>query len=340
MAITVLVRSTTRGEAAPAGVAGQSSAATGARLTFDGMQSVVLGRGASCDVRLPDASVSHRHASLRAQGADLVLHDEGSTNGTFVGGVRIAPRTSRIVRSGDLVRLGRVWIEVRVDQSPVTRDAGAATRDVALALVSQALAAMGVDQTARLRVVEGRDQGQTLVLAEEGRTYTVGRSAECDLPIADADASREHARVVRRGAVVSVLDLGAKNGTWLGDARLSPDREAIWRPALMVRIGRTVLALEEPVGDALARIESAADEAMPEDEAPAPPASTASPAPATNVEREPATAAPVAVVPVQAGPAAPRPSRTGWSTTDLTVMAAALGVLALSIAGLVWLLRG
>jgi pSer/pThr/pTyr-binding forkhead associated (FHA) protein len=325
MPITVLVRSTTSGQA---------------RLTFDGMQSVVLGRGASCDVRLPDASVSHRHASLRAQGMDFVLVDEGSSNGTFVGGVRVAPRTSRIVRSGDMVRLGRVWIELRVDQSPVTRDVGSATREVALALVSQALAAMGTDLTAKVRVLEGRDQGLALALTEEGRTYTLGRGAECDLPIADGDASREHAHVVRRGAEVRVRDLGAKNGTWLGEATLPSDRDVAWRPALMLRIGRTVLALEEPVGDALARIESVPDEPIEDDEIAPPPApSTPAVEAPSNVAREPASAAPMAVVPTQ--PAAPRERpRAGWAPADLMVMAAAIGVLALSIAGLIYLLRG
>jgi pSer/pThr/pTyr-binding forkhead associated (FHA) protein len=333
MPITVLVRSTTSGEV---------------RLTFDGMQRVVLGRGASCDVRLPDSSVSHRHASLRAQGNDFVLLDEGSTNGTFVGGVRVAPRTSRIVRSGDMVRLGRVWIELRLDQSPVTRDAGAATRDMALALVSQALAAMGVDQTAKLRVVEGRDQGVTLALTEEGRVYTLGRGPDCDLPIADSDASREHAHVVRRGMAVTVRDLGGKNGTWLGEVPVGADREAVWRPALMVRIGRTVLALEEPVGDALSRIESAPDEPVPEQEIVAPPPPTLasaveSPENDARLEREKPTAAPMAVLPVQTSTrarAVGKRSRSRWSAVDRMVMAAAIGVLALSIAGLVWLLRG
>jgi len=325
MPITVLVRSATSGEA---------------RLTFDGMQTVVLGRGASCDVRLPDASVSHRHASLRAQGTDFVLFDEGSSNGTFVGGVRVAPRTSRIVRSGDTVRLGRVWIELRVDQSPVTRDVGSATREVALSLVSQALAEMGTDLTMKLRVLEGRDQGLTLALAEEGRTYTLGRGPECDLPIADADASREHAHVARRGAEVRVRDLGAKNGTWLGEAALPADRDVVWRQALMLRIGRTVLALEEPVGDALARIESGPDEPIPADEtvAPPPPSSPAAEAPGP-VAREPANAAPMADVPTEVAPPKKR-ARSGWAPADLMVMAAAIGVLALSIAGLIYLLRG
>jgi pSer/pThr/pTyr-binding forkhead associated (FHA) protein len=325
MPITVLVRTTTGGES---------------RLTFDGMQSVVLGRGASCDVRLPDASVSHRHASLRAQGMDFVLVDEGSSNGTFVGGVRVAPRTSRIVRSGDMVRLGRVWLELRVDQSPVTRDAGSATREVALALVSQALAAMGTDLTAKLRVLEGRDQGTLLPLAVEGQTYTLGRGPECDLPIADGDASREHAHVVRRSTEVTVRDLGAKNGTWLGEAALPADREIVWRPALMLRIGRTVLALEEPVGDALARIESGPDEPIPDDEPVAPPApSTPAVEAPRSVVRQPASAAPMAVVPMQPATPKKRP-RAGWAPADLMVMAAAIGVLALSIAGLIYLLRG
>jgi len=197
-------------------------AAPYARMTFDSTQRVVIGRGAGSDVRLPDASVSLRHATLRAQGSDFIVLDEGSTNGTFIGKVRIAPRTSRIVRSGDLVRVGRIWIELRIDQSPVTRDVAAATRDLALALVSQAMRAQGADFTLKIHVVEGRDQGATLPLAEEGRLYVVGRGPDCALALADSDVSREHVRLARRGSGVLVRDLGTKNGTWIGDARALP----------------------------------------------------------------------------------------------------------------------
>ena len=37
-----------------------------------------------------------------------IVVDEASTNGTFVGPVRLPPHTPRIVRSGDLIRLGRI----------------------------------------------------------------------------------------------------------------------------------------------------------------------------------------------------------------------------------------
>jgi pSer/pThr/pTyr-binding forkhead associated (FHA) protein len=311
-------------------------------LTFDGMQRVVIGRGPGSDVRLPDPSVTHRHATLRAQGGDFVLFDEGSTNGTFVGSVPIAPQTSRIVRSGDKVRVGRLWLGIRIDATAVTRDVATATRDLALALVARTLEARGADTTLRVTVMEGPDQGATLALQEEGREYLIGRGPQCDLPLADPDASREHAAVVRRGAAATLRDLGGKNGTRLGEARIEAGRETAWRPSLMVRMGRTVLALEEPVASALAEAESVTDEEMPPE---APPA--AAPEPAADglvrgrsaADAPPPTEGPSGAQAPGPGPKRPVARRGRWSIMDLVVMSTALAILGLSLAGLAWLLR-
>jgi pSer/pThr/pTyr-binding forkhead associated (FHA) protein len=332
MPITVIVRSKTGDETA--------------RLTFDAAARVVIGRGAGSDVRLPDPAVSHRHATLRLQGTDFAVVDEGSTNGTFVGGVRVAPRTSRILRSGSTVRVGHVALEVLIDQNPVTRDLAMATRDLALALVSQAMNEIGADPTTRVRVVEGRDQGAVLPLAEEGRECTIGRGAGCDLPLADADASREHMRVVLRDGQVYVRDLGTKNGTWLGEVALAGDRETLWRSHQMIRIGRTVLGLEEPVSEALARIETAADENMPEAASPPPAAGANAPtgaekaAPVLSEEGERALLANGGGRSEPAKPKRAANDGAGWSIADGLVMTAALVILVLSLAGMVWLLRG
>ncbi len=329
MPITVIVRAGTPSDA---------------RLTFDGNQRVVIGRGAGSDVRLPEASVSHRHATLRAQGADFVVVDEGSSNGTYVGEVRVAPHTSRIVRSGDRVRVGRIWLELRLEAAPSTRDVAAATRELALALVADAMAKAGTDPTLRVRVVEGPDAGAALPLAEGGRAYLVGRGPHCDLVLADADASREHVQVAIRDGAVSVRDLGGKNGTFLGEGRVPSDREVPWRPATMVRVARSVLALEDPVGLALSELERAPDEPLPEGEAPRSPDAPApaavdpsEPAPSGTTAGPPAPAAPVVAVAVKA---AARKRESRWSLADKLVMAAAVVVLALSLGGLVWLLRG
>src|SRR5215510_1087897 len=119
MALTIVIRS---GD-------GQTPAA----ITFDAPR-VVIGRGEGCEVRLPDPSVSHRHASIRQRGSEYIVMDEGSTNGTFVGPVRLAAQAPRVLRSGDLVRVGRVWLEVCIEQVPPTENAPLATCEMALAL--------------------------------------------------------------------------------------------------------------------------------------------------------------------------------------------------------------
>jgi pSer/pThr/pTyr-binding forkhead associated (FHA) protein len=318
-------------------------------LTLDGSR-IVIGRGAGSEVRLPDVSVSHRHASIRVSGSEYVLVDEGSTNGTVVGGVRLSPHTPRALRSGDLVRIGRVWLEVRFDQKPPTRDVSGATRDIALALVADAMALMGDDVVPRVRVVEGADMGATLPLAEEGRVYLVGRAAEIDLPLEDAEASRQHLQIVRRGNAVLVRDLGSKNPAQLGGTPLSSDRDAPWRGQAVIRIGATVLALEEPVAAALAELEQADDEPVALGDAPPPPsprgegegdareASSSKPEVAPSPSAR--TAAPVASPPALENTVKlKRPRRRRWSGTDFAVVIAALGVIALSAAGLYWLLR-
>jgi Protein of unknown function (DUF3662)/FHA domain len=64
-------------------------------LTVDGHEypvtsrRVVLGRSRECDIRVPDANVSRRHAELRQEGATFWIVDLDSTNGTEVNGRRV-----------------------------------------------------------------------------------------------------------------------------------------------------------------------------------------------------------------------------------------------------------
>jgi len=334
MPVTVVVRSASGGEAPS--------------LTFDGAR-IVIGRSVGADVRLPDPSVSLRHASIRAQGAEYAILDEGSTNGTWVGGVKLGPQTPRLVKSGDLVRVGRVWLELVIGHKPPTPDLGLATRDLALALVRSAMDAVGDDTVAKVRVAEGPDIAQELPLLEEGRLYLVGRAEKCDLPLADEDASREHVAIVRRGTQVLIRDLGSRNGVHLGEMLLTPERDVVWRPPTMVRIGQSVLALDEPVSAALAELEAAADEVVPDAAAPpAPPSSVfvapsapGAPPPSAGPppESQMAANAPIAEVGSRTAPTVVRPRRRVWTAADVMVVTIAIAVIGASVAGLVWVLR-
>src|SRR5215207_6655437 len=142
MALTVVVRS--------------GDHPTPLKISLDAPR-IVIGRGEGCEIRLPDPSVSHRHASIRQRGSDYVVVDEGSTNGTFVGPVRLSPQAPRVVRPGDLVRVGRIWLELRVEQALPTNNPQASTRDIALSLVASALSAQGEQAAAMVRVEAGAD---------------------------------------------------------------------------------------------------------------------------------------------------------------------------------------
>jgi pSer/pThr/pTyr-binding forkhead associated (FHA) protein len=329
-------------------------------LTFDGTSRVVLGRGAGSDVRLPDPSVSHRHAVIQVERSDFTLVDEGSSNGTFVGEVRLPRGAPRVLRSGDRIRLGRVFLDVTLDLAPPTRDVAGATRELALALVAGAMAERGDDRTPRLVVVEGRDRGAELLLHEPERVYVIGRGPESALALSDGDASREHVAVYRRDSLagsggmlvgtVYLRDLGSKNGAYLGDEPLARERDVLWKPQLALALGHTVIALDEPLAATLARLEAAADEAMAEDEVPPePPPANAGP---DSLEAPPSTAAPdtghvgdapiVAMPPsIMAAPPPPLPKKkkSGWSPVDVAVVIAAVVVLVMSIAGMTWLLK-
>lgn len=78
---------------------------SGGSGSFDlGPRTYVIGRSSSCDVVLPDPSVSGRHAKLTPGLDGFRIADLGSTNGTLVNG---QPLTGELpLRGGEVLRLG------------------------------------------------------------------------------------------------------------------------------------------------------------------------------------------------------------------------------------------
>ena len=322
MALTVVIRS------------GDNQ--TPASITLDSPR-VVIGRGEGSEIRLPDPSVSHRHASIRQRGTEYVVIDEGSTNGTFVGPVRLPANAPRVLRHSDLIRVGRIWLEVRVEQALPTANPQATTREIALGLVAAALAAGGERTGAVVRVETGPDTGRELAMNDVERTYVLGRAPNADLVLSDDDASRRHVELLRRGQNVCAKDLGSKNGSELGGKRLEPNQETPWTPGQLLRIGSTELSLRDPLLAALLDLEASADEPMRSDESIDPPRGIdASEAPGSALE--PSAAAPLVEMPKRGADTGAR-ARRSLGAADVVVGLLALVVLALSLLGLAWVLR-
>jgi len=62
-----------------------------------------VGRSQDCELWLSDDGVSRRHATLTREGNHYVIEDEGSANGTFVGGVKISRHE---LHDGDVIQFG------------------------------------------------------------------------------------------------------------------------------------------------------------------------------------------------------------------------------------------
>ncbi len=59
-------------------------------------------------------NISRRHASLQLYDGLVVVEDLGSTNGTFVNGIRLESYLPEVLGDGDNLQLGKLVIEVEI----------------------------------------------------------------------------------------------------------------------------------------------------------------------------------------------------------------------------------
>ena len=85
-----------------------SSEARRIRLRGSGQ---VIGRSPEADLAIDDPYASEFHARVGLQDDRVVVHDLGSTNGTYVNGRRVTNPTT--VSRGDTVQIGKTTLEVR-----------------------------------------------------------------------------------------------------------------------------------------------------------------------------------------------------------------------------------
>ncbi len=74
-------------------------------------QGHVVGRSPDADITIDDPYASEFHARVGTAEDKVVIHDLGSTNGTYVNGRRVTSPTT--VSRGDTVQIGKTTLEVR-----------------------------------------------------------------------------------------------------------------------------------------------------------------------------------------------------------------------------------
>jgi serine/threonine protein kinase len=87
-------------------------------VTSDGLEyplregRVTIGRETGNDIVLPVRQVSRHHAQVHCSPSVCSIMDLRSTNGTFVNGLAIPPRTQQPIRAGDVLQIGTVMLKV------------------------------------------------------------------------------------------------------------------------------------------------------------------------------------------------------------------------------------
>ncbi|HET8840906.1 MAG TPA: FAD-dependent oxidoreductase [Ktedonobacteraceae bacterium] len=216
---------------------------------------IIVGRQAGVSLLIDHASVSRRHAEIAYAERQYILRDAGSSNGTFVNGVRLAAGSAHLLSAGDAVRFGKIDYIFQLEQpakkmqtqltfAGTTRMIERATgfynahangqavgetsqpqlnADGSLLLpgaseaVPANLAATLKSSPALVAVIAGRPQ---IFYLKPGKTAVLGRDKQNEVALPDMSASRKHAEVFSASDGFYVRDLHSSNGVEVNSTRI------------------------------------------------------------------------------------------------------------------------
>jgi len=230
-------------------------------LSLPGTRAYLIGRDPQGDIVITDDRVSWQHAVLAPQGGRWVLEDNGSTNGTYAGGRRVA----RIdIDTECVARLGHPG------------DGPVLTCTVATSGPGRPSASVGTgagDATAVLPAPRPGPEPAAPPPPPPSRTVRIGRAPDNDIVVPDPGVSRHHAelRIVAGGN--RIVDLASHNGTFVNGQRAT---DAPLAEGDVVGIGPARFRL---AGQELRRLPGAGAQTPPPAATTAAPPSTKVPAP-------------------------------------------------------------
>jgi ABC transport system ATP-binding/permease protein len=200
-----------------------------------------IGRDPAADIVLTDTRVSWRHAILRADGAQWVLEDLGSTNGIYVGTERTRHFT---IRANCVVRFGnpedgpllRFEPQRPPEPEPKPKPEPEPRPEPG---PRQPAVEPGSPQDMLLSV----DRRPTARLPLPAKAITIGRTPDNDLVVSDLGVSRRHAELRKSPTGrYQIIDLGSHNGTFVNGTRVE---QAELTEQDIVSIGHATFRLAE-----------------------------------------------------------------------------------------------
>jgi pSer/pThr/pTyr-binding forkhead associated (FHA) protein len=216
---------------------------------------LTVGRQVGVHLLIDEGTVSRRHAELRYANGQYVLHDLGSTNGTYVNGERLAAHSAYVLKADDEVRFGkliRFAFVLRTVSSETKRvSPGAMTmvgvtrlQDLSLKTAPLGQPVLNADGSLQLPesakvvpasvVAKFKDQPVLIVLKattekdqlplvyqlKMGKHIRLGRDKENDIDLEDIVISRQHAEIFPGPNGFYIRDLQSSNGVIVNQTKI------------------------------------------------------------------------------------------------------------------------
>jgi pSer/pThr/pTyr-binding forkhead associated (FHA) protein len=194
------------------------SGAQGAERTVALVETAItVGRATTNDIVLSDAKASRTHAKLVYGDAQWTLIDLGSSNGTLCNGQPVTEPVA--LQPGDVIAVGDSALLFEIGVEAASRPLLIDTPADLDATLADATVPMRLNDTrvARLAIQTPAGTWETPLQQE---MLLIGRQSDCDVVLDQAKASRQHARIERRGDAFWLRDLDSTNGTWLAGRRI------------------------------------------------------------------------------------------------------------------------
>ncbi|MDQ2884851.1 MAG: FAD-dependent oxidoreductase [Chloroflexota bacterium] len=217
-------------------------------------QVITVGRQQGVQLLIDEATVSRRHAEISYTNGQFILHDLGSSNGTFVNNARLQPASAYVLKPDDIVRFGKVVNLKFVARAisgqaknmrgvsmagipdlqdapgeradprgqPLLRPDGSLLLPGATTPLPAAVVA-SFKQAAALVVLQVGNMGESkhppeVFLLKEGKRLVVGRDQGMDIELADPVVSRRHAEISTGPDGFYIRDLESSNGVTVNQA--------------------------------------------------------------------------------------------------------------------------
>lgn len=183
--------------------------------------------GREGDIVLSDGKASRRHAQITNQEGSLSVEDLGSTNGTKVDGVKVAPGERRTLSGGETLSFGGIELQLALPGQK-----GGNTTQVFASNKTSAMQA-----APRKEVAPGTLVGDGQEFPLKAGSNSFGRRAENDIAIVDPYVSGRHGTIEITEQGVFLTDVGSSNGTLLNEAKLVPNMRTLLNPDDVIRLG-------------------------------------------------------------------------------------------------------